>query len=281
MLCKHMASAAAPAVAETVDEASSEDNRRLQVEEQQQRPSDPPATATASGAAAASCKASASEDVCMQSDQLQLSGLIAGAAAPTASSRLAAGVQPSQQQQPDDISKIEQAGWMLLRMSMFALGEQLEGLSSSQQLLPSLSAVAKTTAAAGSSAAPELRKLIKQQAKLQGAVTALVDDSCRPAAASLQLGERLQLKQPQLLQQLQEFAEGVCAALPQRHCCNNPKCTKLGVLSEAELVAGAGSRCSRCRACFYCSRECQLAAWPLHKPVCKRLQQAAARAGSS
>jgi hypothetical protein len=170
---------------------------------------------------------------------------------------------------------------MLLLMSMIALGEQLEGLSSSKQLLPSLSAVAETTAAAGSSAAPVLRKLRLEQAMLQGAVTALVDDSSRPAAASLQLDERLQqLKQPQLLQQLQQFAKGVCAALPQRHCCNNPACTKLGVLSEAELVAGAGSRCSRCRASFYCSRECQLAAWPLHKPVCKRLQAAAAGASS-
>uniref|UniRef100_A0A383VT77 MYND-type domain-containing protein n=1 Tax=Tetradesmus obliquus TaxID=3088 RepID=A0A383VT77_TETOB len=81
---------------------------------------------------------------------------------------------------------------------------------------------------------------------------------------------------PQLLQQAQELAEGVCAALPLRHCCNNPRCLNLGGLSEAALVAGAGSRCSGCRASYYCSRECQLAAWRLHKPVCRRLQAAAA-----
>jgi hypothetical protein len=83
---------------------------------------------------------------------------------------------------------------------------------------------------------------------------------------------------PQLLQQVLHYAEGVCAALPLRHCCNNPGCLNLGGLSEAGLVAGAGSRCSRCRACYYCSRECQLAAWPLHKPVCKQLRAAEAAA---
>jgi hypothetical protein len=90
-----------------------------------------------------------------------------------------------------------------------------------------------------------------------------------------------QMLGPQLLQQAQEFAEAVCAALPLRHCCNNPGCLNLGGLSEAGLVAGAGSRCSGCKACYYCSRDCQLAAWRQHKPVCKRLQAAAAAAAAS
>eukprot|EP00831_Metopus_contortus_P062236 TRINITY_DN54282_c0_g1_i1.p2 TRINITY_DN54282_c0_g1~~TRINITY_DN54282_c0_g1_i1.p2 ORF type:complete len:108 (-),score=18.18 TRINITY_DN54282_c0_g1_i1:44-367(-) len=39
-----------------------------------------------------------------------------------------------------------------------------------------------------------------------------------------------------------------------------PKCGKCGKL--------AGQRCSRCKQEWYCSRECQVAAWKAHKPVC-------------
>jgi hypothetical protein len=136
-------------------------------------------------------------------------------------------------------------------------------------------------AAAAAAMHPELGKQMKQQAMLQKAVQQAVGDfqagdpeKLQYTAADLQRAG--QLLGPQLLQQAQEFVEGVCGALPLRHCCNNPGCLNMGGLSEAALVAGAGSRCSGCRACYYCSRECQLAAWRLHKPVCKRLQAAAA-----
>jgi hypothetical protein len=33
-------------------------------------------------------------------------------------------------------------------------------------------------------------------------------------------------------------------------------------------------KCGGCLLARYCSRECQLAAWKLHKPICKQMQEA-------
>jgi hypothetical protein len=41
-------------------------------------------------------------------------------------------------------------------------------------------------------------------------------------------------------------------------------------------AAGAALRCSRCKACWYCKKECQAAAWPLHKTRCAAAAGAAA-----
>src|SRR5262245_38859331 len=45
--------------------------------------------------------------------------------------------------------------------------------------------------------------------------------------------------------------------------CGNPNC-------EEEDAPEALQRCSRCRNEWYCSRECQAAAWPAHKKSCRR-----------
>jgi hypothetical protein len=150
------------------------------------------------------------------------------------------------------------------------IGEALTALATLPRNMP---------AAATAAVRPAwLTELLTQQAALQESLwqvfLASMND-CGPSRGAV-LQHFAQLLGPQLLQQVQEFAEGVCAALPLRHCCNNPGCLNLVGLSEAGLVAGAGSRCSGCKACYYCSRECQLAVWRLHKPVCKRLQAAAA-----
>jgi hypothetical protein len=101
---------------------------------------------------------------------------------------------------------------------------------------------------------------------------AAATDSRMPPISSLQHASGL-LGQP-LLQQLQSFAEAVCATRCLRCCCNHTGCTNLSGVSELELVGKPNSRCSGCKSSFYCSRECQIAAWPLHKRVCKRLQAA-------
>ena len=61
-----------------------------------------------------------------------------------------------------------------------------------------------------------------------------------------------------------------------RGCCNHPRCGDLGGVSEMGLVVGReGARgvCSGCREVCYCSRECQEAAWVLHKHYCSYLAQ--------
>jgi hypothetical protein len=44
-----------------------------------------------------------------------------------------------------------------------------------------------------------------------------------------------------------------------------PKCAKCG--------KPAGQRCSRCKSDWYCSRECQVASWKSHKPICDLLSK--------
>ena len=46
--------------------------------------------------------------------------------------------------------------------------------------------------------------------------------------------------------------------------CDNPGCRQDQVLKDKP------SRCSRCKASFYCSRDCQLAHWKTHKHECSR-----------
>jgi hypothetical protein len=161
---------------------------------------------------------------------------------------------------------------------------QHQAAASSAAATASAAAAALATGSAAAAAAAlnhGLAKLLthhKQlQQELEAAAAAAAKHEQRSQVSLIRkLQQAGQLLGPQLLQQVQEFAEGVCAALPLHHCCNHPGCLNLGGLSEAGLVAGAGIRCSHCKACYYCSRDCQLAAWRLHKPVCKRLQAAAA-----
>jgi hypothetical protein len=52
----------------------------------------------------------------------------------------------------------------------------------------------------------------------------------------------------ELPQQLQQFGSALWSAQPQLRCCNNAACANLGSISEAKLVAGMASRCSKCKA---------------------------------
>lgn len=62
--------------------------------------------------------------------------------------------------------------------------------------------------------------------------------------------------------------------------CNNPSCTTLDGPSELQLARGRGSKCGGCKAARFCSRDCQVKHWPLHKPVCKALGAMVAAAPS-
>mmetsp|Transcript_10232 Transcript_10232/g.25708 ORF Transcript_10232/g.25708 Transcript_10232/m.25708 type:complete len:225 (+) Transcript_10232:1013-1687(+) len=60
------------------------------------------------------------------------------------------------------------------------------------------------------------------------------------------------------------------------HCGTRETCIPAipGTGAHAPVVL---KRCSKCRVESYCSPTCQKAAWPAHKPVCKRLQSAMSR----
>jgi hypothetical protein len=91
--------------------------------------------------------------------------------------------------------------------------------------------------------------------------------------------QAMQLLGQDLLGRVNGFAEQVNAVVPLLKCCGSPACLSLDKCSEMQLVRGTRGRCSRCMACCYCSKECQVVAWRLHKPVCKRLQEAAVTEG--
>lgn len=74
--------------------------------------------------------------------------------------------------------------------------------------------------------------------------------------------------------QLQGLGVVLASQFPCILCCNNPHCGNLDKLSELQL-AGPGSRCSGCKAAYYCSKECSSSHWQQHRPICKRIQGAA------
>lgn len=91
-------------------------------------------------------------------------------------------------------------------------------------------------------------------------------------AKTLQLLRQSSIIQ-QVPQQLGEIGEQLAAALPVQYCCNNSYCTNLARSSELRLVGGKQCICGGCELARYCSKDCQAAAWPGHRPVCKQLRQ--------
>lgn len=55
-------------------------------------------------------------------------------------------------------------------------------------------------------------------------------------------------------------------------CCAYDSCSNMAGMSDKQLVGGVKCVCGRCRVARFCSRECLEAAWPQHRPVCKRLR---------
>ena len=51
--------------------------------------------------------------------------------------------------------------------------------------------------------------------------------------------------------------------------CSNPACVNFSGESE---VSTSNKACTGCKVVYYCSRECQVAHWKVHKTLCKQLQ---------
>ena len=60
------------------------------------------------------------------------------------------------------------------------------------------------------------------------------------------------------------------ASEPSGLTCDNPGCGK------SELQDDPFPKCSRCHIAKYCSRDCQIAHYPLHKQFCRRVGKQAA-----
>ena len=80
-----------------------------------------------------------------------------------------------------------------------------------------------------------------------------------------------------LLVEVVKLSELMLAEVPCTMGCSNPLCTNLSGVSEMEVKAGSRrtvlKACTACNVVWYCSRECQVAHWKVHQPLCKRLQQ--------
>jgi hypothetical protein len=74
-----------------------------------------------------------------------------------------------------------------------------------------------------------------------------LDPAGLPFAFSVSAGTAAALLGAGLPAQLHAFGIALWSALPQPRCCNNAACTNLASVSEAKLVAGKASRCSKCK----------------------------------
>ena len=71
------------------------------------------------------------------------------------------------------------------------------------------------------------------------------------------------------------FGSMLCAALPNRYCCNEPSCCCLDKPSELQLASSKGSQCSGCGVVRYCGAAHQKQHWKQHKAACRAIAAAA------
>ena len=131
-----------------------------------------------------------------------------------------------------------------------------------------------STAPPGGTAAAD-KRLAKRLAMLpqQGLPSAVVlqldhigDRWSRQVLSWLQLGAS---EQDQVLQDVLLLAESLLSEVACPVGCCNPGCVELRGVSEVKVAA---KECIACKRVTYCSRECQVDHWKVHKGLCKKLQ---------
>jgi len=172
-----------------------------------------------------------------------------------------------------------------------------------QQLQESADTTGAAAAAAGGKSsqvvlcAPMLAGVIQQHGKLQAILeaTAAIDRVIpgNPAVCGCASGSGAAVTQmmcqlawsallstkegQQLPGALSSFSSMLCAALPTKHCCNEPSCCCLDKVSELQLAGGKGSKCGGCGAARYCGVKDQQLHWKMHKAVCQAMSPGGGR----
>ena len=118
---------------------------------------------------------------------------------------------------------------------------------------------------------------LPQQGLPEAVVEILQRNNCRWPLGRLEVVREDKEVQLQVLRDVVELCEVLQQEVPCPIGCNNPSCVDLKGVSE---VVASGKVCTKCQMASYCSRECQVLHWDVHKGVCKRLQKEAAASSS-
>jgi len=76
-------------------------------------------------------------------------------------------------------------------------------------------------------------------------------------------------QQQELLLDLLQLGQVLLVEVPCTLGCSNPACVNVSGESE---VSVSNKACLGCKVVYYCSRECQVVHWKVHKSLCKQLQ---------
>ena len=137
----------------------------------------------------------------------------------------------------------------------------------------------------GAAAAPDaVANVPKRLAKLpqQGLPAAVVDQLNYVNSKHQELAEKVgpaqamsyvlglqEKQQRELLRDLLQLGQVLLVEVPCTLGCSNPACVNVSGESE---VSTSNKACTGCKVVYYCSRECQVAHWKVHKTLCKQLQ---------
>ena len=146
------------------------------------------------------------------------------------------------------------------------------------------SAPATPAAAAASAAAVAVAKVPKRLANVpqEGLPAAVVDQLNYIHSKHQELAETVgsaqamgyvqglqEDEQQELLMDLLQLGQVLLVEVPCTLGCSNPACVNVSGESE---VSTSNKACTGCKVVYYCSRECQVAHWKVHRTLCKQLQ---------
>ena len=118
------------------------------------------------------------------------------------------------------------------------------------------------------------QRLVHVPTSLPPSVASHMDHMCRNDMEKMcnlgrqYLARESQQGKLQLLKDLLRLCQLLMAEVPCTIGCSNPACVDLRGASEVKVSCKA---CTSCKVLYYCSRECQVAHWKVHKGICKKL----------